>query len=174
MGKAAYGIAAEKFAPEYRLPEWKVRATKSTTAAWAESSIVRCMTMTASGSRAKIEEIKLRIPGRLLGSVRSNSCFVYDCTIFLMIIDDQVAKLVAVAEIDIQSQGRHALPKIGKLSANHGGDHVEQFAWRNAFDGVAISRWSLAIGLGCRTGTRRSGSCRWNSPIPDSTWLSLL
>jgi len=37
-----------------------------------------------------------------------------------------------------------------------------QFAWRNAFD--AISRWSLAIGLCCRTGTRRSGSSRWKFP----------
>src|SRR6516164_8206893 len=49
------------------------------------------------------------------GSFRLNACFPNDHAVFLMFPDNQFAKLFAVAEIDIQTQRRHALLDLGKL-----------------------------------------------------------
>jgi hypothetical protein len=65
------------------------------------------------------------------GSVRMNTGFANDCAIFLMVLDDHLVKLVAVAEIDIQSQRRHALLNIRKLSGLTNGlaDARDDFRW---------------------------------------------
>ena len=44
-----------------------------------------------------------------------NTRFAYDRAIFLVVPDDQFAKLVAVAKIEIKSKCGHAPLKVGKL-----------------------------------------------------------
>jgi hypothetical protein len=53
--------------------------------------------------------------GGIAGLVRMNTGFAYDGAVFLMVPDYQFAKLVAVAEIEIESKRRHAHLKVGKI-----------------------------------------------------------
>src|SRR5262249_27603168 len=52
---------------------------------------------------------------RMQSSAWMNSGVANDRAVFLMIPDNQLAKLVAIAEIDVQSQCRHALLDVLKL-----------------------------------------------------------